>query len=170
MCRWGPVLLARKASIGSMVQTGRDVTGFNIVHFFSRSIDQILIGRFWGAGPLGLYRQAYQLVLMPMNQLLSSFSYVAVPGMSTLQNDPDRYRQYYKKMVSMLAFVSMPLAVYLGIFSDNIVRLVLGEKWIESAIIFKILALTAFIQPVVSTSGIVMVACGKTKRYFWWGV
>ena len=170
VCRWWPGLPARRAGIGSMVRVGRDVTGYNIVYFFSRSIDQILIGRFWGPSPLGLYRQAYQLMSMPMSQLVSPLSSVAVPGMSTLQSEPERYRQYYKRMVSILAFVSMPLAVYLGIFSDSIVRLVLGEKWIQSAIIFKVLALTAFIQPVVITSGIVMVACGKTKRYFWWGV
>jgi PST family polysaccharide transporter len=42
-----------------MIKLGRDVTGFNIVHFISRSLDQILIGKYWGAGPLGLYRQAY---------------------------------------------------------------------------------------------------------------
>ena len=170
VCWWRPGWPTRKAGVRSMMLFGRDITGFNIVYFFSRNIDQILLGKLWGASPLGLYRQAYQLVAMPMNQLLSSISSVAVPGMSALQGEPGRYRQYYTRMVSMLAFITMPVALYIGIFSDSIVRLVLGDKWIASAEIVKIFAVGAFIQPVASTCGIVMVTLGKTQRYFWWGV
>jgi len=153
-----------------MLRFGRDVTGFNIIHFFSNSFDQILIGRFWGAGSLGFYRQAYQLMMLPMNKLQFPVGYVAEPSLSALQNEHDKYRQYYKKIISLLSFASMPLVMYLAIFSENFIVLLLGEKWIESASIFRILAIVAFIQPVASTCGFVMVTLGKTKQFFRWGV
>jgi PST family polysaccharide transporter len=66
--------------------------------------------------------------------------------------------------------VSMPVAVFLFLHPQHIILLVLGEKWIEAVVIFKILAISAFILPVASTPGFVMVTCGKTKRYFFLGL
>ncbi|MFX0198499.1 MAG: lipopolysaccharide biosynthesis protein [Candidatus Hodarchaeota archaeon] len=170
MCRWWPGLPKRRPGVSAMLRFGRDITGYNIINYFSRNLDKILIGRFWGAGPLGLYDKAYHLMLMPISQLRFPINSVAISALSTLQEEPDRYRRYYKKLISILSFISMPLVMYLGIFSEDVIRLVLGENWIKAAPIFKILAITAFIQPVSSTCGMVMITCNKTKRYFMWGV
>ncbi len=169
-CRWKPSLPVRSSGIRSLLQFGTHITGFDVVYFLSRSLDQILIGRVWGAIPLGFYRQAYQLMSLPINQLQVPVQSVAEPTLSALQNEYQKYRMYYKEIVSILSFVSMPLVMYLAIFSDHIIRLLLGEKWLDSAGIFRLLAIAAFIQPVASTCGFVMVTCGKAKRYFWWGV
>jgi PST family polysaccharide transporter len=170
MCRWVPGLQVSRSGIASMLRFGRDITGFNIIHFFSRNLDQILIGRFWGAVPLGFYSKAYQLMSLPVSQLQFPVQFVAESTLSTLQSTPDKYRQYYQKIISLLSFSSMPLAVYLVIFSEEIIGFLLGETWIASAEIFRILAIAAFIQPVASTGGFVLVTSGKTKQYLWWGV
>ena len=107
---------------------------------------------------------------IPVSQLLYPISHVAEPTLSALQDDGERYRKYYLKMLSILSFGLMPLAVYAAIFSESIVQLLLGPNWLESASIFRILAIAAFISPLSSTCGFVMVTCGKTRRYFWWGV
>ena len=167
---WIPGLSIRNANIGEMVRFGRDVTGFNVVNFIAQSFDQILIGKFWGPSILGIYRQAYQLILGPVGQLSFPVQYVAEPALSLLQNDPFTYRQYYKKIVTLLSVVSMPLAVLLFLNSKDIILVLLGEKWIEAAEIFRILAVGAFILPVASTTGFVMVTCGQTKKFFFLGL
>jgi O-antigen/teichoic acid export membrane protein len=169
-CRWLPGMPIGGSGVGKMLRFGRDVTGFNIINFFSRSLDHVLIGKLLGAVPLGFYRQASQLVMIPISFIEFPVSYVAEPTFSALQGDPDKYRHYYRKIVSLVAFISMPMMIFLCVFSENIVLLLLGEKWIEAAPIFRVLALAAFIQPVSNTRGFVMVTCGKTQRYFRWGV
>jgi PST family polysaccharide transporter len=170
MCRWVPGLPMRTSGISSMLQVGKYITGFNIIYFFSRNLDQILIGKFCGPNSAGLYRQAYQLIYLPVYLLHFPLDYVMMPALSALQGEPGRYRRYYKKAVSVLAFYAMPLIAYLAVFSESLVHLVLGAKWIASATIFRILAIAYFIQPVAITCGTVMVSCGKAKTYFWWGV
>jgi O-antigen/teichoic acid export membrane protein len=170
LCRWRPGLHLRCPEIVSILHFGKNITGFNIIYFFSHSLDHILIGKYWGASPLGLYRQAYQLMSLPINQIQGPVQYVALPALSALQNDTGKYRQCYKKIVSILAFLSMPLAIYLAVYSKELILLLLGEKWIGSADIFRVLAIAVFIKPVASTCGFVMVSCDKTKRYFLWGV
>lgn len=170
MCPWCPGNPKWSKDLFSILRFGRDISGFNIAYFFSRSLDQILLGRFWGAGPLGLYKQAYQLMLAPVSQLQWPVEHVAEPALSALQNEHEKYRQTYMKIISFLSFATMPLVVYLGMFSETLVRTLLGDKWIGSASILRILAIAAFIQPVASTCGFVMVTNGKSRRYFLWGL
>ncbi len=170
VCPWIPGLIVRKANIGAMIRFGKDVTGFNLVVFFAQSLDQILIGKFYGANLLGIYRQACQLIIVPIRQLTYPVSYVAESALSLLQNDPIRYRQYYKKILTLLSATTMPLVVFLFLHSRQIILLLLGEKWIEAAPIFKILAISAFISPLAATTGFVMVTCGNTRRYFLLGL
>jgi O-antigen/teichoic acid export membrane protein len=153
-----------------VLRFGKDITIFNTIYFFSRSLDQIVIGRLWGAGPLGFYRQANQLVSAPISQLQFPVDHVAEPLLSALQEEPDRYRESYKKIISVLSFAMMPLVMYLIIYSEELVTLVLGDKWHASVPIFRMLAIAAFIQPVASTGGFVMVTCGKSGRYVSWGI
>lgn len=167
---WWPGLPRRDAGVGDMVRFGSDVVGFNIINYFSRNLDNVLIGRFYGSGALGLYSKAYQLLMMPINNLRDPMTRVAMPALSRLQNDPGRYRNYYMKFVSILAFVSMPLMVFLFVCSDQIVGLLLGSQWLGASDLFRILAVAAFIQPVSTTWGLILLSTGKSKRYFRWGV
>jgi O-antigen/teichoic acid export membrane protein len=170
LCRWLPSLTIRSTGIGSMLKFGGDITAFNIITFFSRSLDQILIGKFWGASPLGFYRQANQILWTPILQLKFSVDYVAQPLLSTLQNEPELYRKYYERIIAILSFILMPMTIYLAVFSEDLILILLGEKWMGSVATFRMFAIAAFIQPLSSTCGFVMVTIGKTKQNLWWGV
>ena len=169
-CRWWPGLPARATGLGRMLRFGRDISGFNLVTFLSQNLDGILLGKFWGAGPLGIYRQARQMISMLQGQLHFPVDVVAYPTLSALQNDPAKYSTYLRNIVSVLAFAVMPLVTYLAIFSDTLVRVLLGEKWMASALIFRILALAALLWPPASTRHLVLITCGKTMRNFWYSV
>lgn len=166
MTGWRPGLPKFKTGMRSFLSFGLDVSGFNIVNYFSRNLDNILIGRYHGSIALGYYSKAYQLLMMPIVNLRQPMNNVAMPVLSSLQNDPEKYRNYYTKFISILAFFSMPLVGFLFVFSDNIILLVLGEQWLEASSIFRILSFVALIQPVTSTMGLVMLTNGRSRRYF----
>jgi len=167
---WIPGLPRRNAGVRPMIMFGSGLVGFNIVNYFARNLDNILIGRFHGSGALGFYDKAYQLLMMPIRNLRDPMNRVAMPALSRLQNEPENYRNYYMKFVSILAFVSMPLVTFLFVCSDQIINIILGPQWGESVELFRILALVAFIQPVASTRGLVLISKGRTRRYFILGV
>ncbi len=170
VCGWRPGRPSRSGRIGSLLRFGTHISGFNLVTFFSQNFDQILLGKFWGAGPLGLYKQARLMLGIPLSQIQNPVIAVAQPTLSALQADPRRYSAYCEKIVSTLSFGLMPLLVYLALFSDIIVRTVLGEKWIESAPIFRIFALAGLLSAPASTCGLVMITCGKTVQYLRFGI
>src|SRR5690606_11592019 len=46
--------------------------GFNFINYFSRNLDNILVGKYLGATSLGVYDKAYQLMRYPL--MLLTFS------------------------------------------------------------------------------------------------
>jgi O-antigen/teichoic acid export membrane protein len=170
ICPWWPGLPVRESSVREMLAFGGNLTGFNLLNYFARNGDNLLIGKFWGAGQLGLYSKAYSLLLLPLGQIKGPVSAVAVPALSRLQNDPERYRRYYYRAINMMAFISMPLVAVLAALSHEIIVIMLGKQWADSAIIFKVLAFAAFFQPIWSALGWIYVSLGQTKRLMHWGL
>jgi PST family polysaccharide transporter len=87
-----------------------------------------------------------------------------------LQEDARRYREYYRKILSSLSFVNMPMMVFLYIYAQEIVLFLLGDKWKGAIFFFKVFAIAGFIRPAIGTSGFVMITCGKTRRYLFVGI
>lgn len=168
--QWRPSLPVRGAGVRNMLRMGSHVTGFNVLVFASKFLDQVLLGKFWGAEPVGLYKQAGQLLRMPVNLFIYPITYVMTPALSSLQSDPQRYCSYFKRVVSFLAFIYIPLIVYVALYSNGLITLFLGEKWLASVPVLQVLALGAIVEPIAGTCGIVMISCGRTKDYFRLGV
>ncbi|OPZ97705.1 MAG: Teichuronic acid biosynthesis protein TuaB [Planctomycetes bacterium ADurb.Bin412] len=170
VCKWRPGWPRRDPAVRSGMHFGFHVIGFNIVNYFSRNFDNILIGRFIGAAVLGLYNRAYSLLLLPTDYIRVPLFMVAMPALSRIQTEPARYRAYCYQLTSLLALISMPLMIFVAVCSDSMTRLLLGEKWAGAAILIQIMALTSFIQTPASIRTLVQVSLGQTGRYFRFGL
>ncbi|MFH1719650.1 MAG: lipopolysaccharide biosynthesis protein [Planctomycetota bacterium] len=168
ICPWRPGMPVRRSGVREMLAFGGHLTGFNLLNYFARNADNLLIGKFWGAGQLGLYSKAYGLLMLPIGQITAPISAVAVPTLSRLQDDPERYRRYYYRAISTIAFITMPLVAMLAALSHEVIMIVLGHQWVGASPIFKVLAFAAIVQPVVGTVGWVYVSLGRTKRMMYW--
>jgi PST family polysaccharide transporter len=170
LCRWRPGLPARGIGIRSMLSYGGNLTGFNIMTFFARNLDNALIGKFWGPYQLGVYSRAYQMLLMPMQQINAPLAAVAVPTLSRLADSPERYRAAYLKILEKIVLVTMPLAALMIATSDWMVMLLLGPQWLGTGRIFMLLGLAAMIQPVTKTAWWLFSTQGRTRELFHWGL
>ena len=126
VCHWRPSLPALDSGIGEMLTFGGNITGFSIINYFARNLDNVLIGRFWGAGELGLYSKAYQLLLLPINQINSPIAAVAIPALSRLVDSSERYTAAYVRIVEKVALLTIPIMLFMIGSSDWLVLLLLG--------------------------------------------
>ena len=165
---WIPGRASRQANIKSMLAFGGDVTAFNLIWYMAFNLDQLVIGKVFGATPLGLYRQASSLT-MPLLQFSSAISSVAESALSRLQGSRAEYRSYYLRIVSVLAFVTVPIALFMAIFAEEVVLVVLGQPWKAASGLVRILAIAAAVRTLAGTAGFVMVTCGFSRRYVKWG-
>jgi PST family polysaccharide transporter len=170
VCDWRPGLPVRGSGVRKMLAFGGHLTGFNIVNYFARNADNILIGKFISADALGLYAKAYGLFMMPISQIRNPLNQVAMPVLSSLQNQPERYIKYYQRLIDIMASLTIPLGLYCAIEADFLIRIVLGQQWLGAVSVFRILVIAGLIQPIASMRGLVLISHGFSDRYFYWGL
>ncbi|OTG88655.1 lipopolysaccharide biosynthesis protein [Acinetobacter sp. ANC 3813] len=153
-----------------LIGFGANVTIFELVNYFHRNLDNILIGKVWGAVTLGLYSRGYQMMMLPIASLRQPINSVAYPVLSKLQNEPIAFRAYYQKIATLLAFLSMPLMAFLVVNASNVVTVAMGKGWEQLVPIFVLLGISGFIQPVGTLRGLVLLSLGKSRLYVLWGV
>jgi O-antigen/teichoic acid export membrane protein len=170
VCSWRPGRFVRGADVRSMLAFGGNLTGFHVVNFFARNLDNMLIGLVWGSRPLGLYAKAYQLLLLPIDQINEPIASVAVPALSRLSDAPERYRKAYLRILEKLAMLTMPGMALMIATSDWIVTIVLGAQWIEASRIFALLGVAGLVQPVANTTGWLFITQNRTRHMFQWGI
>jgi O-antigen/teichoic acid export membrane protein len=169
-CRWLPSPFRLGVDVWSSLRIGANVSGFSLIRYLTQSVDQILIGRVYGATPLGLYGKALSLASMPIEQVRGVILPVGLTSLSALQGDADRYRRFYGRLLSILTFIYMPGVVFMAIHSESVVRLILGEQWVASAPYFRIFAIVGFVTPIIASCQLVMVTSGETDKLLKWGV
>lgn len=168
-CRWLPGLPNRKFGVMASLRFGADISIVSIFQYFTQRTDRILIGRFFGAAPLGIYSKAQQLSQMVLEYIQMTILGMGLAPLSAIKDEKSRYCRFYEKLLSILSFFCMPLMVLLAIQAENIILLLLGERWLEAAPILRIFTIAGFITPVVSSFQLVMISCGETRRYLVWG-
>lgn len=164
-CPWMPGAPGQWAGTGGLVRFGVELSATNLITGLISNIDKILIGRVFGAAPVGMFRQAQQLTLAPIDQLKGSIISVAQPALSALQADPPRYRRYYEKVVFLVTVATVPVGLFVTVYAEQVTLLLLGSKWQEAAVFVRVFGLLAMIQPAVGTSVIVLITCGLSRRF-----
>jgi len=168
--KWKPGLPAKGTGVSGMVKFGANLAGFNFVNYFARNLDNVLIGKKFGEAALGLYGKAYQLLMLPIIQISMPFSKVAIPTLSRLQKEPQRYRAFYRKGVMLLAMLGMPVVVLLFVSATETVRLFLGPQWGDAVPIFRVLAPAAFFGTFNMATAWVYTSLGRSDRQLRWGI
>jgi PST family polysaccharide transporter len=153
-----------------MLAFGRDIAGFQIVNYFSRNLDNILIGKFWGGIALGLYSRAYSLMMLPLSQIRQPLTSVALPALSRLQDEPERYRRAFLGTTEKILMLSLPPVTLLLVGSDWVIAIVLGPQWAGASRIFAWLGVAAITQMALIVSGWLFVSQGRSRDFFLWGL
>lgn len=169
-CKWWPGRPRRGVGIRGMLSFVGYLTGFSFINYFARNADNMFIGYAWGGAALGLYTKAYGLLTLPIQQVNGPMSAVAIPALSRLQDEPDRFREFYCKVLKTVTFITFPLIAWMIICSNEIVLVLLGPKWTGAVPIYLALSIAAFFQPIGNMTGALYISLGRTKRMLVWSV
>lgn len=153
-----------------MIGFGSGVSGFNLANYLSRNADKLLIGKFFGDNALGLYDRAYRLLLFPLSQIHAPIGRVMIPMLSRSLSDPHRYKRAYMECVSILLLATQPAILFATIYSEDVFRILLGDRWLDSALIFAWLGIAGLQQVMTSTIGWLYISQGRGGGFFQIGV
>ena len=170
LCRWAPGLPRRAAGTGSIVRFALHVYGRFSFNYTTRNTDNLLVGWRFGSTSLGLYKKAYDLFLLPANQLLVPVADVVLSTLSRLESGSAEFRRYFLSGLSILAFVGLGVGALLTLIGKDLIRVLLGVKWAEAGHIFTFFGPGIGIMLIYGTSGLLHLSIGRPDRWFRWVV
>lgn len=156
-----PRFVFKWSSAKAHVVFGWTLFASNVVGFGSRSIENIVIGRFRGAADLGVYGMAFQFARLPWMIVTGPLQYVLYPLVAGAQSDPAKLRAQALLASKVLAILLLTPMALIGAASVPIFDILLSEKWREAAHVFAIIIPAAAIQPVTGIIGTFVLAIGR---------
>jgi PST family polysaccharide transporter len=142
------------------------VVGFSSVHYWARNADHVLIGKFFGAAPLGVYSLAYRIMMLPMSQVNATAYAVALPYLAPLRQDLPKLRVAMRKVVTLIGMVTTIPMICIWLERDLLVLWFLGDGWQPVAELLLVLAPLAIIQSLISPIGMGFQISGETRKFF----
>lgn len=139
---------------------------FNIINYFSRNLDKLLVGRYIGLAPLGQYEKSYRTMMLPLQNITFVITPVMQPIFSEMQNNLQLMAEKFTKMFSLLCYIGFPLSVFLFFTGKELILLLFGGQWYEAVSPFRILSLSVGLQILNGTSGAIFQSANATKQMF----
>ncbi len=170
MCRWLPSLPRRAAGTGATLRFATHAFGWFSVNYFSRNLDNVLVGWRFSAHALGVYKKAYDLFALSVGQFVAPLSDVAVSALSRLRRDSVQYRKWLISTMGVVAFVGMGLGADLTLAGRDLIRLLLGTRWEEAGRIFTYFGPGIGIMILYCTHSWIHLSIGRADRWFRWGI
>lgn len=140
--------------------------GFSLINYFSRNLDNILVGRFLGSVQLGYYDKAYKLTTYPINAFSSVIGSVIQPFMAEHQDDSDVIFDSWTRIEKLLSLVAAPVSAAFFCCSAEIVGIFYGPGWEQAIPVFAALSISIYFQMMGNTAGAFYQSLGRTDYLF----
>ena len=163
--QWRPQLPSRNTPTWHLLKFGANITAGALMNSLARGADNLLIGRFFGAAAVGLYSRGSILLMRPVQYFTIALNTVAVPALSRVQGQGDRYRRTFLQVFEAIALVSF---LFTGVFlalSQPLTLAVLGAKWKDAAVIFAAFTMAALAYPLTVASTWLFASQGRGKDW-----
>jgi teichuronic acid exporter len=126
-------------------------------------VDIIIGGYFLSAEVIGIYAVAAHLAQMPMSKIMPIINEVSFPLYSTIQTDLEKMKLAMLKSIRIASLAIFPVFFGLSAVSDNLIPLMLGDKWSDVALPFSILCLTVPFRMILNLFSPAIKAIGAPK-------
>lgn len=126
---------------------------FNIINFFSRNLDTILIAKYFGSQSIGIYDKSYQLMRYPL--MLTTFSInPAIQSVLTNYQGNSKYLiSQHQVLTDKLMFFGILAGFFINLNGESITYTIFGKQWGEVIPLISIFSWSIPAQAVLATSG-----------------
>ncbi|USY57098.1 lipopolysaccharide biosynthesis protein [Bacillus sp. 1780r2a1] len=135
---------------------------FNFINYFSRNLDNLLIGKYISIKELAFYDKAYTLSLYPNQMFTNVITPVIQPVLSEYEQQKEVIKVTYLKIAKLLALVGMPISVFIMTSSREIITLLFGNQWAGSIVVLQILGFSVWVQMILSSTGAIFQSTNRT--------
>jgi O-antigen/teichoic acid export membrane protein len=152
------------------LKIGMYQVGGQIVNYFNRDLDILIIGKIFSPDILGGYSLAKQLVFRPAQLINPILVKVASPTLALFQTDIIALKRNYLKLVNIISTINIPVYIGIIIFAPWIIQILYGNGFENIIILVRILSVYMMLRAIGNPVGSLVIATGRTDLEFIWNL
>lgn len=129
------------------------------------NIYNVVIGKFYTPVQLGYYDRANLMKQVPVNNLSDAVGTVTYPLFSKIQNDDERLKNMYRRVMEVIIFILAPVLTVSIVLGEPLFRFLLTEKWLPAVPYFQVLCLAGVLHPIHSYNLNILNVKGRTDLF-----
>ena len=165
--KWHPTLKIDFSPIREMIGFSSKIIVTNIVIIINTNVFSVILGRLYSPHVVGNYTQANKWNYMGWSLISNMLQGIAQPVFAKTDEDKERQRNIFRKLLRFTAFVSFPLMLGLALVAKEFIVILLGEKWLESARLLQLLCVMGAFYPISNLFSNLLIARGHSGVYMW---
>jgi O-antigen/teichoic acid export membrane protein len=110
-------------------RTSGSYFGGGLLFYANMNFDLLLIGRYLGATPLGIYQNARSLTDEIRARIATPLQYVLFPAFSSIQHNRTRLRALVLQSTRLIAAAVVPVGFLVSATAEDLVPVLYGDQW-----------------------------------------
>lgn len=146
-CNWRPVFEFSKDSFKELFGFGSKLLLSGLLDTIYKNIYYIIIGRFYTSAQLGQYTRAEQFNMIFSSNLTLVVQRVSYPVLSSIQKDPERLREAYRKVIKSTMLITFACMLGLAAVAKPLILILIGDKWLPAVYLLQIICFSGMLYP-----------------------
>ena len=146
-CKWRPVWEFSVQSFKDLFGFGSKLLLSGLLDTVFKEIYSLVIGRCYTAAQLGQYTRANQFNQIFSSNLTTVIQRVSYPVLSSIQDEPERLREAYRKVIKGTMLVTFACMLGLAAVAKPLIILLIGEKWLPAVGFLQIICFSGMLYP-----------------------
>jgi O-antigen/teichoic acid export membrane protein len=117
-----------------------------ILYYVYTNLDYQVVGHYFGSAALGVYRNAYDIVLEPVRVISNVAIEVAFPAFARLRTDIEKVKDQFVRFARMNLVTTLPFVTLIFLVADDIMVLIFGEHSLHGAHAARILCAVGLLR------------------------
>lgn len=148
---------------GALFRFSRWLLLNNLIGFLRKRSADFIVGRSLGAAPLGVFSIGNEVASLPTTEMTAPINRVLFPSYVKLAHDPERLRSGFRTTLAFIALLILPLSAGMAALADPLVRIALGEKWLDVIPLIPPLAIAGAANVLQTNTSAVYGAMGRPR-------
>ena len=164
---WWPTLHITFEPVKRMFAFSYKVLITSVLGTISNNVLTLIFGRLFPAQAVGNYYQANKWNTMANSLVSGTVSQMVQPVLVQVNDDMERRRRVFGKIMRFTAFLSFPVMFGLALIAPQLILITIGDKWLHSIPLLQILCLSGAFIPLYSVYQNMLLSLGKSNIYMW---
>lgn len=162
---WRPQLIFSLQRLKNLFSYGWKLLLSGLLDTGYQSLNSLLIGKFYTPADLAFFDTGKKFPMVIVSNINSSISSVLFPALASEQDELEKVKAHTRKAIQISSYIMWPMMLGMAACADNIVSLVLTDKWLPAVPYLQIACITYGLWPIHTANLQAINAMGRSDIF-----